>query len=205
MQIRAHIDSFVDPKAAERGFDKFPVPHEVEYIKQASQWLKQREVMALAKANVNIQIDTEGLPGIFGKVSGDSAEDRAKYTEYAVHCRTLDYYLNTLIKDTSYLESLRRSCPTKNEYGLDVRRIYASHVSVDLKGMLFVLAYKHLSSVIDNIPDHEIKTDRSRISIEAGDAAVSDFLQGLEDKAREQPEDKTVPGADGLIWHDLKL
>ncbi len=199
-QIESRLDSFMDQDVAAQGFDKFPVPQEIEYFAQAVKWLKERAAQAAAKANVNLLIDTTGMPGMFGRVAGNSFEDKIKYAHYHQSCENLGASLAGVIGSSEYLKMLRIACPSVRVGNKDTVGSFTSHVSVNLPQALAEFSSAYLGHFIDHLPDGQ-PADYYRDAVEGADSAVADFMDEFIFAPKHQP----APAPSAWKWQELKI
>lgn len=201
--INDTLDSFKNQTVADKGFGKFPAPSEMRYLLEAVKWLQERTVMSSARANVNICMDTTGLPGIFGKVTGNSLPEKMQYAHYSQHCENMAASLVNLITTGEYLKMLRTACGLPVVNGREVTGNYNTAVAVNLPQALADYSSTYLNYFIDSFsaPQTEEDSDYLREAVEAGDAVVADFLDEFINDEKRKPAPAHKPWA----CQELKL
>ncbi len=170
--IDNRIDSFADPAVAAYGFDKFPVPAEVQYIADAAIWLKQRANMAKIKSMPGPFIDMSSVSGIFERVSGKTYAEKMQYAQYAACCECLGMGLAESVVDGSYIIMLINSCTMPHGAQQQIPADIDCPVSANPRSVLTEFARAYKECFMDDSGASIMDAMRAK----SAESVVADFL-----------------------------
>ena len=186
--LHDHVDQFINPETADKGFGKYPVTKEAQFFADAARWLKERSVLAGVKGSLLISIDAEHLGGVFERAAGPAMADRLRLQQYALACETMGTAIAAIIDSGAYMAVLSNDGFTKKDR-LAAGNMFASDLSVNMPQALgrfvggFDVIHRAKIETLGETPELKFLMHQG----------LDDMIQDLQEKFLKTPPTPQVP------------